>query len=350
MKQSALPDETLKRTNVRLSQALHAQLKSRAANQNETIEDIVRRAVERELQGAAQNGLNDRKEHEALVELQHELELLSQKLRRVLVRRPSTEELVDFTIQSFFQCLPVPLAITDQNGRVEWSNTAYEAISTKGDVATIGSTIVFPTPVGEVIERSSLTRTQLRVGGQIEDWWLHRFTVEDGSGALSVAYLAFPVMECQAAKRSEVAMVVPQFVKEKIGDRSAVPLLKACLQHLPTVAVLKDLEGRYLWFNPQFEQLVPIGTQSADSIGKLPEEIFPLRSNSLRKREERVKKEGVAVLATEVVGEDVERTAIRFPVFNEEGTIAYLGVVSIDPRRFNLSPLALPLDIALEQQ
>jgi PAS domain S-box-containing protein len=70
---------------------------------------------------------------------------------------------------------------------------------------------------------------------------------------------------------------IPQILLDSLKAKAQIPeketLLQAILDNLPSAIYVKDIQGRYLFINRQFERLVHL--TKAEIIGKTDEEIFP---------------------------------------------------------------------------
>jgi len=105
------------------------------------------------------------------------------------------------------------------------------------------------------------------------------------------------------------------------------------LEHAQSIIYLKDLDGRYILVNKQFEKV--LGKSKRDVVGKTNNEIFP---NDLANNSSEVER-CVVETQTEVESEDViydqnnnERyyTSIRFPLMNNSGEMYALCGFSSD--------------------
>jgi PAS domain S-box-containing protein len=109
--------------------------------------------------------------------------------------------------------------------------------------------------------------------------------------------------------------------------------LRAILEHSPAIVTLKDLEGKYLLVNAEFERLLQVGR--ADALGRRASDV--VETEAAR----RLEANHAAVMRTrqarrfeyETVLSDGGRhhlMAIGFPVFGDDGTLVAVGTISTD--------------------
>jgi len=129
-------------------------------------------------------------------------------------------------------------------------------------------------------------------------------------------------------------------VTQDITDRKAVEeelenqrnRLTAIFDNAPAELYLKDIEGRYVQINRQFEKLFNV--RNEDVVGKLPAEVHdPGLGERTRLHDLKVLETGETVIREEdamtELGPRVLHT-IKFPVFDEQGQIEGLGAVVSD--------------------
>lgn len=110
--------------------------------------------------------------------------------------------------------------------------------------------------------------------------------------------------------------------------------LDAILDNAPVEVYLKDLEGRYVRVNKQFEK--NCGVKSDDLMGLLPADIFDAEvSDSTRDHDLSILSSGKAELREETIKFDNDikprnLLTVKFPVFNVEGNIQGLGSIVTD--------------------
>jgi PAS domain S-box-containing protein len=108
--------------------------------------------------------------------------------------------------------------------------------------------------------------------------------IETADGTLVLA----SIVDISERKRAEQAF------------RESEERLNAFLRHLPGAAWIKDLEGRYLYANPEGERIFGIPLEQLR--GKTDEDIFPPRTaRQFRENDRRVLAEGESVETTEIL-------------------------------------------------
>jgi two-component system sensor kinase FixL len=108
--------------------------------------------------------------------------------------------------------------------------------------------------------------------------------------------------------------------------------LQSVLDHVPAAVYLKDLQGRYLLINREFEQLY--GMTNATVAGKADSDLFPAAQAAvLRTNDRRVVQSREPLELEETVdnnGEDRIRYSLKFPLFYPDGTPYAVCGVSTD--------------------
>ncbi len=118
--------------------------------------------------------------------------------------------------------------------------------------------------------------------------------------------------------------------------RQAEDALRECaacfslfMEHMPAVAFLKDLEGRYVYVNPNFARLVG----HAPCAGSSDEEYWPDCAARLRAEDERIIQSGQALTSEDartVGGETRHYQTVRFPIPDKNGTPTLIAGISVD--------------------
>lgn len=109
--------------------------------------------------------------------------------------------------------------------------------------------------------------------------------------------------------------------------------LQAILDHSPSVAYLKDLQGRYQFVNRRFAESV--GRSSADILGKTAADIWP---RAIADRFAEDDREVVATRAPLVRELDLpdadgrfrEHYALKFPILDGDGNVVAIGGINVD--------------------
>jgi two-component system sensor kinase FixL len=104
------------------------------------------------------------------------------------------------------------------------------------------------------------------------------------------------------------------------------------MHHLPGVAFMKDVEGRYVYVNDAFEHL--FRRKLRDYTGKTDEEVWPPQvAAQLRRNDQRVVETRSVLQTTEIMPHDDgphHWLVTKFPILNEDGTPAMVAGVAID--------------------
>lgn len=104
------------------------------------------------------------------------------------------------------------------------------------------------------------------------------------------------------------------------------------MEHLPGIAFMKDVEGRYVWVNPSFQRV--FGGLSDRYIGKTDEEIWPAASAAqFRESDEAVLRTRQALQATETLPHDDGLhywLATKFPILADDATLRLVAGMAID--------------------
>jgi PAS domain S-box-containing protein len=108
--------------------------------------------------------------------------------------------------------------------------------------------------------------------------------------------------------------------------------LQAIVQNSPAVIYMKDIAGRYVLVNPNFERV--FSKPAPDVLGRTDEDLFPPAIAEARRQRERQVIQSRARGATEDVLtlDDVERTfaSYLFPVLDEQGAPAFVCAIVLD--------------------
>ncbi|MBI3785234.1 MAG: PAS domain S-box protein [Deltaproteobacteria bacterium] len=104
------------------------------------------------------------------------------------------------------------------------------------------------------------------------------------------------------------------------------------MKHLPGVAFMKDLEGRYVYVSPAFEQHFP--KPRGGFIGRSDTEVWPPDAiQRLRASDQTVVETRGVVQTTETVARPEGTTfwlASKFPIFSADGSVGMVGGIAID--------------------
>jgi DNA-binding GntR family transcriptional regulator len=108
-------------------------------------------------------------------------------------------------------------------------------------------------------------------------------------------------------------------------------LLAGFLNALPAIAALKDLRGRMLWVNPEYERVT--GKRPDEVIGVVPTENWQARGEGIAAHDEAVRNTRNSYLTCDpilVANDEVRRINIRFPLISPSGELEMTGLVGFD--------------------
>jgi|GEM_PF-4515987 len=144
-------------------------------------------------------------------------------------------------------------------------------------------------------------------------------------------YVASDLMVLNAAVDKLDLHVTEHHLVEKALRKSEAHL-KAIFDNAPVELYLKDIEGRYIQINRQFEKLFNV--KNEDLVGHFPAQAhYQELSERTRAHDLQVLETGEVVIREEDVTTELGRRVlhtIKFPVFGDQGEITGLGAVVVD--------------------
>jgi PAS domain S-box-containing protein len=154
--------------------------------------------------------------------------------------------------------------------------------------------------------------------GELKDFIMFKATFRDADG--QVAGLVGIMLDITARKQAEKEL------------KESQDLFNAFMRHLPGLAFMKDLEGRYLFINQGFSSLA--GTSAPAPIGLRDDQVWdPRTARQIQANDQAVLANGTADSTTETIQMPDHRMrhwlTTRFPIY-QENRLAGLGGVSID--------------------
>ena len=244
-----------------------------------------------------------------------------------------------------FHSLPLPMAVTDGDGLIRYSNPAYLAMTGRpADLRQMALANLWPSGIAagmlrecqQVPERGgkrvAFERLQQK-RGQRRELMTVRFRVGEASSRL-VAAISFDVKSVYHAadlvtelERGGASFAAIEKCSLRRGSvRPAIPnkLLKQILEDMPIVLTLKDMEGRILYGNREFEKLIQQPFEQI--VGELPTDHWPARVGStIMKLDRWVRDQNAPILSVEripIKRKPRNRMTVRFPIVTEAGTQA----------------------------
>jgi two-component system, sensor histidine kinase and response regulator len=150
-----------------------------------------------------------------------------------------------------------------------------------------------------------------------------------GWGGIAMSVLLSAILWSAAARGSSAIALARRVT---VSLRESEERLKAILDNTSAVVYLKDVNGRYLLVNRQFERL--FGKSQEETLGKTDDEVFPAMSAAAyRENDRRVLASGEPLEVEEpVVHRDGLHTYIsnKFALLNHDGKPYAVGGVSTD--------------------
>jgi PAS domain-containing protein len=303
--------EELTRTTLRLPTELHRRLKVTAASENTTSEAILVEAVRREL---------DRR---------------SPQPRQIEMPRTMNATLAEI----FLQSMPTFALIKDRRGRIVWVNLFVERSLELTLREIIGETI---TDLGftDGIQRDTI---QENIRNVVRDGSPRMFTEGmnlKGLGRVTVRaqrYLfngmlgdiSFVENDINDMSYAAITDVLRRIQRSTL-DTGIVELLVPFLAHAPVAIVIKrpmEDDSEILWGNDVYLNLV--GKNADETFGRLTTEVLGVsHDHPIVQRENEVVERRRARMSKESLPRHAPRWSLRFPIYDHDGAVALIGVVS----------------------
>jgi PAS domain S-box-containing protein len=125
---------------------------------------------------------------------------------------------------------------------------------------------------------------------------------------------------------------ITEHKRAKDARRKSEERFTQFMQHLPGVAFMKDVDGRYVYVNDTFEKLFYL--QLSECTGKTDYELWPAPfAAQFSQNDQRVARTGEALQTTETVphAEGLHHWLVtKFPIFNDDGVVSMVAGVAID--------------------
>jgi hypothetical protein len=242
---------------------------------------------------------------------------------RTLLREAETR------YRELFESVPIGLFRTTPEGRFLDANPAYLEIFGYPDrdallAADVAQEFADPADrarVHALVESGHagpiLIRARRRDGTEI---WVESSerTVRDASGQ---------VLHYEGAMRD-----VTERVEAEAAVRETSSRFRAILDNTPAIIILRDVQGRYLLVNRQFERRY--GRSSGEVVGKTPYDILtPEAAAQVLANDQEMIRTGEPKEFDERIpfeGGDRDYLSVKFPIRDAEGTVTAIGVVATD--------------------
>jgi PAS domain S-box-containing protein len=156
----------------------------------------------------------------------------------------------------------------------------------------------------------------------------HALEISFGAAVFEIYIL--PLYNAQG--QIETGMVIAYDITELRQTSEALhknqALFQGFLNHLPAVLFARDTQGRFILVNHFYEKLLNLSHD--EIIGKTAHEILPAESADLFRENDRIVMESGKPLEREEESPIGTYMAIKFPIYDEEGSITAVGGVSTD--------------------
>ena len=337
----------VRRTNVRLPARLHEALKRAAIDRRSTIEEIIQRAVERELTLAGATGPVHLGQDQRRIILAAigSLEDSIREIRGAVAPENASDQVIRTVALRLFQALPLPVLITTLDGTTRWCNHASEQLFGERLTFLRGKPIASVQRLREKKDirewesgRSSSVET-LDVGGVGKRFLVHRFVFSTPVQAC-IGSLVFGLDEIEAARKHDV--VIPTLPNAELGETASseiIELVTAFAEHLPTAAMVRDTALNALWCNRQY-LILARENDKTEIVGRQLAETFPqIDTTKIRLLDQRVITEGKAILTSLPISESNIRTTLRFPLFDVTGKVFYIAGIGANTEPLDTSPI-----------
>jgi PAS domain S-box-containing protein len=232
-----------------------------------------------------------------------------------------------------YEQAPVGIGLVDsRTGRFLQINPQYEAIIGRSEAEMQQLNFQRITHPDDL--QPDLDQMDALFSGRIRMFRMEKRLIRGDGALIWVSLTVVPMWEPGEAPSFHMA-IIDDITRRKSAEvelRTKESQLRGVLDNTPAVVYLKDLQGRYLLVNRQHELLFPKEGESV--IGKTDLEWFPeenarsyMASDAevLKSQEPRNSEE----TAPHVNGAHTYRS-VKFPVFDEEGTMIAIGGISTD--------------------
>jgi len=191
-----------------------------------------------------------------------------------------------------------------------------------------------PTPAGKIARRvitSSFLFPFLIAWLGLKGYWEGLYSTEFGVTLflmLIIVFIEFLVWRASASLHA--AEMEQKIAEEKLSQNRR--LIDAIFDNTTSVIFIKDLNGRYLMINRQYEKLFHV---SRDEItGKRDHDIFPKEmADAFRAADMKVAEEKTAMEIHETAPHDDglhQYISVKFPLFDENGRVYAVGGIATD--------------------
>ncbi|MEX1204136.1 MAG: PAS domain S-box protein [Dongiaceae bacterium] len=233
-------------------------------------------------------------------------------------------------LQALIDNAPAIIFLKDLECRYLLINREFEKVHGVTDAAVRGRTAgeVFPGAEGDAVTDHDREVLRVLAPRQRELSW----PCPDGRRTFIVS--KFPVLEADG-KAVGIGGVELDITERKRAEQ-ALRLTEARLQALadnsPTRIFMKDCEGRYLFANREFENFH--GVAAAEIRGKTAYEVFTQAEAEIYAEHDREVLRALAPVQREIAWQTADGlqscAELKFPIFDENGTVVGIGCIETD--------------------
>lgn len=234
-------------------------------------------------------------------------------------------------LNTFMDSLPDNMYIKDRQGRILIANqTSAQHLGTTVD-ELIGKTDFDFFPADLASQYFADEQLLLEKGQALINHEVQVFDQETGTEKwLWITKVPFRDSQGQVVGLVGLNRDITQLKQTEQAFRESQQLLQSLIDNSEAIIFVKDLQGRHLLVNKQFETLFHFDRENV--IGKTDYDIFPLEvAEMLRGNDRKLIEGGVPVLAEEsAIFDDGPRTYLstKFPLFDSAGVIYAVGGIS----------------------
>jgi len=320
----------LVKTTLRIPEELHRQLRMTAGEQGMTSEEILREALQREL-----DRLNAGKRRSDV----------SREIRDLLDLRVTTPSA--FLAELFLQSMPAFAVIKDQESRIRWANFFFEETLGASLAQARGKTISDLAGLeGRERERVERNIAYVRESGAAQKAFegltlknlgtlnirAERFPLEQWDMFGDVSFIERDIRVASFDVKSDVLLRM----QRSSPDRMLEEMFPAFLRKAPVAIALKmplvaESDSIILWANEQYVALTRNGRKKKTKKvqGERTSSVFGIGSDHpLFQSEGEVVRTKKARITKETLPDRGERWSLRFPIFDEREKVEIIGVIS----------------------
>ena len=221
---------------------------------------------------------------------------------------------------------------TDPQGRVLYWNRSAETLFGWAAVEATGRSILDLVVAPESAGRAAEIMGLMLAG----EGWSGEFTVRRRDGTTFPAFVTdTPVFDDRGALEAVIGVTSDISERKRVEERlrESERRFARFMQHLPGLAWIKDVQGRYVYANDAAERA--FRTPRADLYGKTDDEIFPPETAAqFREHDRRALAGGAGVQVVETLEHEdgvLHHSLVsKFPMPGPDGEVALVGGIAID--------------------